>query len=138
MKPVHFITRTTAFFVGIGVMLLVIEGVIRLLPVIDGTYAADPRASWPVHTMIPDSQYTYSSGWNLQNVHRGRINNYGYASPHDYVPGRGDVAVFGDSYIESLMNEHVQLWLYRNWAEFMAAPDWKAMRENHSRLEGVV
>jgi hypothetical protein len=110
MKPLTFISRTVSFFAGIAVMLLAIEGLIRVLPVISGTYAADPRESWPVHTMIPDSQYTYSSGWNLQNVHRGRINNYGYASPNDYVPhhgpGRGDVAVFGDSYVESLMNDY--------------------------------
>lgn len=42
------------------------------------------------------------------------------------------------TYIESLMNEHVQLWLYRSWSEFMAAADWKELRETHSRLEGVV
>jgi hypothetical protein len=60
--------------------------------------------------MIPDSEYTYSSGWNLQNVHRGRINNYGYASPQDYRADpdghRVEVAVFGDSYVEALMNEY--------------------------------
>ena len=56
--------------------------------------------------MIPNSRYTYSTGWNLQNIHRGRINNFGYASPFDYQPGSGGVAVFGDSYIESLMNDY--------------------------------
>jgi hypothetical protein len=56
--------------------------------------------------MIPNTEYTYSTGWNLQNVHRGRINNYGYDSPQDYQPGRGDIAVFGDSYIEAMMNDH--------------------------------
>ena len=30
--------------------------VLRLLPVLGGTYAADPRRSWPVHTMIPNSR----------------------------------------------------------------------------------
>jgi hypothetical protein len=78
--------------------------------VIEGTYAADPREPWPVHTMIPDTQYTYSSGWNLQNVHRGRINNYGYASPTDYqrdpAGQRREIAVFGDSYVEALMNDY--------------------------------
>jgi hypothetical protein len=100
------ITRTLCFVAGMGATLLALELLIRVLPVISGTYAADPRERWPVHTMIPDSQYTYSTGWNLQNVHRGHINNYGYVSPHDYIPGKGDVAVFGDSYIESLMNEY--------------------------------
>lgn len=99
-------TRALSFIAGIGAALLALEVLIRVLPAIAGTYAADPRERWPVHTMIPDSQYTYSIGWNLQNVHRGHINNYGYASPNDYEAGRGDVAVFGDSYVESLMNDY--------------------------------
>jgi len=109
MTPRAFITRSAALFAGIGATLLLLEGVLWLLPVLKGTYAADPREDWPVHTMIPGSRYTYSTGWNLQNIHRGRINNYGYASPFDYQPksgpASGGIAVFGDSYIESLMND---------------------------------
>jgi hypothetical protein len=101
-----YLTRTLAFGVGILAMLIVLEALLRIAPVLAGTYAADPRPDWPVHTMIPNSTYTSSTGWNLQNVHRGRINNYGYASPVDYEAGRGDIAVFGDSYIESLMNDY--------------------------------
>lgn len=99
-------TRTLAFGIGVVATLLLLEVLIRLTPVIAGTYAADPRADWPVHTMIPDTTYTYSTAWNLQNVHRGRINNYGYASPHDYRKGAADIAVFGDSYVESMMNAY--------------------------------
>lgn len=104
------VTRTLAFMAGIGGTLLVLEGVSRLLPVLSGTYAADPRAAWPVHTMIPDSRFTYSTGWNLQNIRHGRINNYGYVAPFDYSPenaGRDEaIAVFGDSYVESQMNDY--------------------------------
>jgi len=106
MKPSALLTRTTAFVAGIAGTLLLLELILRVLPVLSGTYAADPRASWPVHTMIPDTSYTYSTGWNLQNIHRGRINNVGYAAPEDYEPGRGGIAVFGDSYVESLMNAY--------------------------------
>lgn len=55
--------------------------------------------------------------------------------------GRGEVIPGNDeqpAHIKSLMNEHVQLWLYRSWAEFMEAPDWAHLRENHSRFEGVL
>jgi hypothetical protein len=106
MKTATFISRLFAFAVGLVATLLVLEVVIRLAPVIEGTYAADPRPEWPVHTMIPNTTYTSSTGWNLQNVHHGRINNYGYASPNDYQPGQADVAVFGDSYVEALMNDY--------------------------------
>lgn len=105
-----FISRTLAFLAGIVGTLLALEVVLRLLPVLSGTYAADPRAAWPVHTMIPHSSFTYSTGWNLQNIQRGRINNYGYVAPFDYVPangGAGDsIAVFGDSYVEAQMNDY--------------------------------
>jgi hypothetical protein len=113
MAPTRFITRTLAFAAGIGGALLLLEGALRLLPVLNGTYAADPRDAWPVHTMIPNTGYTYSTGWNLQNIHRGRINNYGYVAPFDYSrtdvgrandSGAGTIAVFGDSYIEAVMN----------------------------------
>jgi hypothetical protein len=109
MMPVKFVTRTLAFLAGIGGTLLLLEGLLRVLPVLDGTFAADPRASWPAHTMIPNSQFTYSTGWNLQNIHRGRINNYGYVAPFDYErtpAGAGPVAVFGDSYVEAMMNNY--------------------------------
>ena len=106
MKPLSLLTRSAAFAAGILGTLLALELALRLLPVIDGAFAADPRASWPVHTLIPHSTYTHSSGWNFQNRHRGRINNYGYVSPFDYQPASGGIAVFGDSYIEGLMNDY--------------------------------
>jgi hypothetical protein len=37
--------------------------------------------------------------------------------------------------VEVAYNEHAQLWMYRCWAEYMDAPDWKFLRENHSRPE---
>lgn len=104
MKIVPLLTRTIAFGLGIAGTLVVLEGALRLAPVFGGLYAADPRPDWPIHTLIPNGEYTYSSGWNFANVHRGRVNNYGYLSPHDYQPGVGGIAVFGDSYIESVMN----------------------------------
>jgi hypothetical protein len=121
MKLRALFSRTTAFGVGIVGTLLLLEGVLRLLPVLSGTYAADPRASWPVHTMIPNTHYTYSTGWNLQNIHRGRINNYGYAAPEDYEPGRGGIAVFGDSYVEALMNEYADT-LQGSLNEYLKTP----------------
>jgi hypothetical protein len=121
MKTSAILSRTTALVVGIVGTLLFLEVVLRILPVLSGTYAADPRAAWPVHTMIPNTRYTYSTGWNLQNIHHGRINNYGYASPTDYEPGRGGIAVFGDSYVEALMNEYADT-LQGSLHEYLKTP----------------
>jgi hypothetical protein len=110
MARTPLVTRTLAFLAGIAGAMLLLEGMLRLLPVIDGTFAADPRASWPVHTMIPNSHFTYSTGWNVQNIHRGLINNYGYVAPFDYArsdgSGNGTIAVIGDSYVEAQMNDY--------------------------------
>jgi hypothetical protein len=110
MARFPYVTRTLAFLAGIGGALLILEGLLRVLPVLDGTFAADPRASWPAHTMIPNSSFTYSTGWNLQNIHRGHINNYGYVAPFDYARSQGaggnTIAVFGDSYVEAMMNDY--------------------------------
>jgi hypothetical protein len=106
MKPLAIITRTLAFGIGVAGTLLLLELLLRVMPVFGGLFAADPRPDWPIHSLVPNGRYTYSSGWNLQNVQEGRINNYGYLSPTDYRPGSGGIAVFGDSYIESVMNDY--------------------------------
>jgi phenylpropionate dioxygenase-like ring-hydroxylating dioxygenase large terminal subunit len=36
--------------------------------------------------------------------------------------------------IESLLNEHRQLWFYRNWAHALQAPDWQQWRRTRPRL----
>ena len=45
----------------------------------------------------------------------------------------------GEHYIEGLISEHGQRWLYRAWTEWMAARDWAELKANHSRPRtGVV
>lgn len=48
--------------------------------------------------------------------------------------GHGEVAAGrGDArYVEGLVSEHGQRWLYRAWTEWMAARDWAELRANHS------
>ncbi|MDF2866558.1 MAG: aromatic ring-hydroxylating dioxygenase subunit alpha, partial [Gammaproteobacteria bacterium] len=54
--------------------------------------------------------------------------------------GTGKFIVDGDSppRIESLINEHYQLWMYRVWSEFMSVSSWKQLKESHSKPQGVV
>jgi hypothetical protein len=100
------ILRAACFFAGVCGALLLCELVLRLLPVNGGAYTADPDKSWPASRLVPHSDYTFSDGWSLRNAHHGRINNYGYAAPFDYVPGSKGVVIIGDSFVESLMNDY--------------------------------
>ncbi|HEY6123383.1 MAG TPA: SGNH/GDSL hydrolase family protein [Steroidobacteraceae bacterium] len=125
MAVTPIITRALGFLAGIAGALVLLEVILRLLPVLEGTYAADPRPSWPVHTMIPNSTFTYSTGWNLQNLQQGRINNYGYVAPFDYAPAHGaandSIAVFGDSYVEAQMNDYGDT-LHGSLNEYLKTP----------------
>ena len=110
MPPIIRVTfvRTMVAIVAGVITIFAFELVLRALPVSDGQFAADPVADWPIRTFIHNSRYTYSAVWNLENVHHGRINNFGYAVPFDYVPGTSGVIVIGDSFVASLMNDYAE------------------------------
>jgi phenylpropionate dioxygenase-like ring-hydroxylating dioxygenase large terminal subunit len=59
----------------------------------------------------------------------------------NYSMGVGHGAVVSDKTspprIDTLTNEHAQLWMYGCWAEFMDAEDWPALRSNHSEPSGM-
>lgn len=38
----------------------------------------------------------------------------------------------GEHYVEGLISEHGQRWLYRAWTEWMAARDWSELKANHA------
>jgi hypothetical protein len=106
MKMRKLMTGTIAFLAGGATILMLLELVLRVVPVREGAYAAEPNAAWPAHTLIANSNYTFSTGWNTNNIHHGHINNFGYVSPFDYQEGSSGVVVIGDSFIESMMNEY--------------------------------
>ncbi len=49
---------------------------------------------------------------------------------HDEARPAGDGS---GAYVESVIGEHGQRWLYRAWTEWMAAADWAELEANHSR-----
>ena len=97
-----------AAIAGFLLVLCALEVALRVLPVPNGITAADARKAWPIRTMTPHQRYTHSTGWYLGNVRRGETNDYGYVSPFDYQGLKGGVAVLGDSFVESLMNDYDQ------------------------------
>src|SRR5690349_21330854 len=106
MKPTRFIS-----FLILGALgaVLLLELCLQWLPTGGrGVYAADIGPEWPVHHLIPHSHYTHSSSWNLANVRHGETNNMGYVAPFDYKAGTRGVLIFGDSFVESLMNNYAE------------------------------
>jgi hypothetical protein len=45
-------------------------------------------------------------GWSLQNAQRGRVNNFGYVAPHDFVASASVIVVIGNSFVEGKMNRY--------------------------------
>ncbi|WP_091736097.1 aromatic ring-hydroxylating oxygenase subunit alpha [Phenylobacterium immobile] len=55
--------------------------------------------------------------------------------------GHGEIKRAGDvSYIDTPINEHAQLWLYRAWADWMSAASWADLKRDATRppVDGVV
>ncbi len=102
----RILSQCGALLLGVFFALILLELTLRFLPVNSGELAADPDRHWPLHHMIPNSGYTFSAGWDLQNVRRGRINNMGFVAPFDYSEGTTGIFVIGDSFIESVMNPY--------------------------------
>lgn len=53
--------------------------------------------------------------------------------------GRGEIVAEegGPAHVETHLNENLQLWQYRSWAEWMAAESWPELKANHSLPESV-
>ena len=85
--------------------LLVLEVVLRFMPVSTGLASMPVNAASPVFHFTPNRLYVYSHGWQMERVRRGRANNEGWIDAQDYR--RDDpsplLAVIGDSYVEGLM-----------------------------------
>lgn len=90
------------FLLGVAVLLLALEILLRLLPVSTATrtgYHVDPAIlGYP-----PRHQWRISTGWDLRNAQQLRANNLGFAADRDFVPDPRAVALIGDSYVEASM-----------------------------------
>lgn len=95
-------TAVTLASAGFAAVLLLLELVLRILPVSTATmtgYHLDPD----VITYPPGHEWTTSTGWDLRNVQHLRANNWGFASERDFDPDPNAIALIGDSYVEAAM-----------------------------------
>jgi len=100
----RLLSRSCWFACGVLATLLLLEFVLRLLPVSVPLPRSDQAARWPLQYTPPHAPYSYSIGWKMQNARRGVTNNYGHVAPFDFARGSHPVIVMGDSFVESLMN----------------------------------
>jgi hypothetical protein len=89
---------------SIAVTLLVLEIVLRFLPVAWSPPIEPPTAENPIQRYAANTPYTWSLGWNFYMVNHGRSNAQGFLADYDYDATATTplVAVAGDSYVEAL------------------------------------
>ena len=71
--------------VTVLVMLLLLEGFLRFMPVASAARSAAVNQDNPVFHFTPNRTFVHSMGWDMHNVVRGRINNEGFFNDQDYV-----------------------------------------------------
>jgi hypothetical protein len=102
-----FVRRSALFFGAALALLLVIEGVLRLLPVaypsaLTAGFGVGGRAA--MHQ--PGAAFVYSRDWDLFLARRGRIGPYGFHGVCEPTPdAKTGVFIAGDSYTEAIMLE---------------------------------
>jgi 3-phenylpropionate/trans-cinnamate dioxygenase alpha subunit len=62
--------------------------------------------------------------------------------PLHYAMGRNHDEIVQDELspprVENFINEHMQFWHYRAWAEMITADSWAELRANHSKPVGTI
>lgn len=91
-------------------LLVCLEGVLRILPVHDGMNLYPVTASDPIIHYRPNRLVTWSVGPTFHMVNKVRVNNYGFVCDEDYTTsGRTPLlGIVGDSYIEAVQLPYKQ------------------------------
>lgn len=91
-----------AICLGFVLAAVVAEIGLRQLPVTSSLRLLPVNAAQPILHGTPHLAYTYSVGWDLRAVQRGRLNNWGFNSVRDYRREEPPpIALIGDSYVQA-------------------------------------
>lgn len=96
-----------------------------------------------IHTFGPAGWLEQDDGENRGQSTIGTRGVISQRFPLHYAMNLGHGEIIEDEtgppHIDTMMNEHAQLWLYRSWSEWMAADSWADLKANHSpRPSGFV
>jgi len=90
------------------------------------------------HHFGPAGMLEQEDGENWGQSTMGTMGTVARRYPLNYAMnlGRGEVIEdeAGPPYVEAKVNEHAQLWLYRSWADWMAADNWSDLKRNHTTV----
>jgi len=96
--------RAAGVLLAAVVLCLVAELALRVLPSAKDLHRENPRAPASSARLLRSQPYTFSMGWDMRHVVRGRTNAMGFLSPHEYQPNaRHALALIGDSFAEGEM-----------------------------------
>jgi hypothetical protein len=87
---------------GIIAPIIVMEIVLRFLPVDEGLRVLPVNRTNPILRYTPNRTSVWSKGWNFSVINSVKINNYGFVSNIDYDANANSplLAIIGDSYVE--------------------------------------
>ena len=90
---------------GFALSAVLLEVVLRFLPVSGGAYTTEVNARQPILHFEPNHTFTAAVGPRLEYANRGRINNAGWVSDQTYDSTARTplLALIGDSYIEAFI-----------------------------------
>jgi hypothetical protein len=88
---------------SVAVLLVALEGLLRVVPTAKGLHRENPASAASSARLVANREYTFSMGWDLRHVVRGRTNSMGFISPHEYAGEGRAIALLGDSFAEGEM-----------------------------------
>lgn len=99
-----WLLRITAITIGLGGVFVVLEILLRFLPLSESPGYMLVDAEHPIPRFEPNREHTYSVGWNFSIVTKKKSNRAGFYSNFDYQSDHELplMAVIGDSYVEAL------------------------------------
>ena len=90
----------------------------------------------------PAGLYSQDEGENWEGATKGSQGVVISQKPLNYQMGLGHGEIIEDEQspprIETLINEHRQLWFYRNWANAVASKDWQEWKAHLPKPTGRV
>ncbi len=97
--------RVLSLMIGLMGILVLLEVMLHILPVHEGTHRLPVNEKQPIVRFEPNRRFVWSQGWNFSIVNQVNVNNFGFVNDIDYQIEATDplLAFIGDSFVEALM-----------------------------------